>query len=84
MQANILDAKNRLSELVKRAQAGEEVVISNRGVPVARLEPLRSPPTAAAPQDILVWLRRHPLPAHARRSPEEIDADILRGREESD
>lgn len=37
MQVNILEAKNKLSHLVKRAQAGEEVVIANRGVPVVRL-----------------------------------------------
>jgi len=37
MQFNIHDAKNQLSQLVKRAQAGEEVVIAKRGQPVARL-----------------------------------------------
>jgi len=39
MQVNILEAKNRLSQLVKRAQAGEEIIIANRGQPVARLVP---------------------------------------------
>jgi prevent-host-death family protein len=37
MQVNILEAKNRLSELVKTAAAGEEVIIANRGKPVAKL-----------------------------------------------
>ncbi len=38
MQVNILEAKNRLSQLIRSAQAGEEeVVIANRGQPVARL-----------------------------------------------
>ena len=37
MQVNILEAKNRLSLLIRAAQAGEEVVIANRGQPVARL-----------------------------------------------
>jgi prevent-host-death family protein len=37
VQVNILEAKNRLSELVKSAAAGEEVIIANRGKPVARL-----------------------------------------------
>ena len=36
VQVNILEAKNRLSQLIKSAQAGEEVVIANRGAPVAR------------------------------------------------
>ena len=37
MQVNILEAKNRLSELVKAAASGEEVIIANRGKPVAKL-----------------------------------------------
>lgn len=38
---NIYDAKTRLSELVDRAAAGEEIVIARAGKPVARLVPLR-------------------------------------------
>ena len=33
MQVNIPEAKNRLSLLIKAAQAGEDVVIANRGEP---------------------------------------------------
>lgn len=40
MQVNMLEAKNQLSRLVKAAQAGEEVIIANHGVPVARLQPV--------------------------------------------
>ncbi len=39
---NIYDAKTRLSELVDRAGAGEEIVIAKAGVPAARLVPLRA------------------------------------------
>jgi prevent-host-death family protein len=35
------EAKTKLSELVERAEAGEEVVIQRRGKPVARLVPVR-------------------------------------------
>jgi prevent-host-death family protein len=80
MQINILEAKNRLSELIRSVQAGEEVVIANRGEPVARLLPAHpastgqaEPGTAAA---ILDWLRQHPFPAYAQRSASEIDAAI--------
>lgn len=38
---NIYDAKNRLSELVERAETGEEIVIARAGKPVARLVPLQ-------------------------------------------
>lgn len=37
---NLSDAKARLSELVDRAEAGEEVTILRRGRPVARLVPV--------------------------------------------
>jgi prevent-host-death family protein len=35
------EAKTTLSRLVNAAQAGEEVVITRRGQPVVRLEPMR-------------------------------------------
>ncbi len=37
---NIHEAKTRLSKLVERAEAGEEVVIARAGKPVAKLVPL--------------------------------------------
>ena len=39
---NIHEAKTHLSRLVVRVEAGEEVVISRAGRPVARLVPYRS------------------------------------------
>ncbi len=36
----ITEAKNRLSALIDRVQAGETIVILERGRPVARLEPI--------------------------------------------
>ena len=36
------EAKNKLSELLDRAEHGEEVVITRRGRPVARLVPMNS------------------------------------------
>lgn len=46
---NIYDAKTRLSELVDRAAAGEEIVIAKSGVPTARLVPLRAVHESRAP-----------------------------------
>jgi prevent-host-death family protein len=80
MQVNILEAKNRLSRLVKSVQAGEEVIIANRGEPVARLVPVGKAAAATIGggngKRILDWLERRQLPAYARRSAEEIDAAI--------
>lgn len=84
MQVNMLDAKNRLSELVKSAQAGEEVVIANRGEPVARLVPVRKRRPGirhrSGPVAIVQWLADHPLPAHAARPQAQIDAAIATER----
>lgn len=38
-QVNVHEAKTHLSELLARAEAGEEIVIARAGVPVVRLEP---------------------------------------------
>src|SRR6266446_5175866 len=80
MQVNIFEAKNRLSQLIKSVQAGEEVVIANRGEPVARLVPARETPGAASgtgiARVIIDWLERHALPQYARRSVVDIDSAI--------
>ena len=38
--ASITQAKNNLSKLIKRVKHGESVLILDRNIPVARLEPL--------------------------------------------
>jgi len=85
MQVNILEAKNRLSALIKSAQAGKEVVIAKRGHPVAKLVPVKAPSADTGNgRDILEWLDRNPLPEHARRSPKEIEAGIETERDSWD
>jgi prevent-host-death family protein len=80
VQVNILEAKNRLSALIKAAQAGEDVVIANRGAPAVRLVPAATPTLARADlgtaRSILDWLEGHDLPSYARRSAEEIDVAV--------
>ena len=39
-KASISEAKNRLSALLDRVRNGQSVIIEDRGIPVARLEPL--------------------------------------------
>ena len=42
MEVNMHEAKSQLSKLVERVNSGEEIVISRRGRPVARLIPYES------------------------------------------
>lgn len=88
MQINIFEARNRLSQLIKSAQAGEEVVIANRGEPVARLvavhRKLGRNVQPGSPRAILGRLENRQLPAYARRTAKEMDADIREARESWD
>ncbi len=53
---SVAEAKNNLPKLLDRMLAGEEVVITRRGKPIARLNP--TGPTAPQPQVDIEWLRR--------------------------
>jgi prevent-host-death family protein len=46
-RASITEAKNRLSALLERVRQGETVLIEDRGVPVARVEPVAGPAAGA-------------------------------------
>jgi prevent-host-death family protein len=48
-QFNIHEAKTHLSRLVERAAAGEEIIISKAGQPMARLGPIPKAPTPRKP-----------------------------------
>ena len=41
LMVNIYAARNRLSELLQRTEAGENVILARSGTPVARLVPWR-------------------------------------------
>ena len=40
MQISVSDAKARLTELLRRAEAGEDIVLTRHGQPAARLAPI--------------------------------------------
>ncbi|MGI8531018.1 MAG: type II toxin-antitoxin system Phd/YefM family antitoxin [Geodermatophilaceae bacterium] len=46
---NVYEAKSRLSALLVRVEAGEEIVIARNGRPVARLVPMRQHRSARVP-----------------------------------
>lgn len=72
MQVNVLEAKNRLSELLRSAVRGEEVVIANRGRGVAKLVRLDSKAATALAEPghaatFVAWLEQHPRPESATK-----------------
>jgi prevent-host-death family protein len=76
---NILEARNRLSQLVAAASSGEDVVISKRGKPIVRMVAIEdnASRTGAA---LAEWLAAHPLPVGSVRTPQELDEQIVQER----
>lgn len=64
------EAKTRLSELLADAEAGETILITRRGLPVARLGPPASDRSAALGR--LAALRSRLAARGARLQPDEI------------
>lgn len=79
-RVNILDARNNLSKLVAAASEGNDIIIANRGKPVAKLTTIDSAPNNTA-RDAAQWLFDNPAPASSARTPDEIDQHVTRERE---
>jgi len=53
MRAPVSEAKGQLTELVRRAEAGEEVILTRHGRDVVRLAPLKAAPDKKSRQALL-------------------------------
>ena len=57
---SIAETKDRLSELVSRAEKGEEITITRHGRPVARMSAAESKPKPyRITKEDVAWLRKH-------------------------
>ena len=72
-KATVTEAKNGLSALLDRVKAGESVLITDRGVPVARIEPV------TALQDPMGHVERLARAGLVRPGTGRIPAEILEG-----
>ncbi len=72
-RATITEAKNQLSALIDQVRAGQTVLILDRGIPVARLEPVTGRPD---PEGRLERLERAGIIRRAKRplSPEDLSS----------
>jgi prevent-host-death family protein len=57
MRVSVSEAKGQLTELVRRAEAGDEVVLTRHGQAAVRLVPVRPLPDPAARRALLEALR---------------------------
>jgi prevent-host-death family protein len=56
-EVGVLEAKNKLSELLDRVESGEEICITRRGKPIAKLTPVVLPHDVEAARDAIGRLR---------------------------
>jgi prevent-host-death family protein len=79
---SVLEAKKQLSKLIRSVRAGEDIVIANRGEPIARLTTMDASiaganrGTAAA----ILGQIHAPRALHRKRSAREIDHSIAAER----
>jgi len=79
----LFEAKTHLSELIARAERGEEVVITRHNKPVAKIVPIRevSPELVARRLEIIAEMKRIGREIEARGGPITIE-EILSWRDE--
>ena len=83
MQISVTEAKAQLTDLVKQAEAGEDVVLTRHGQPVARLLPIKRAKTREERRAILEEISRRaaanalPGPCAARSQDFLYDEDGL-------
>lgn len=53
MRVSVTDAKGQLTELVRRAEAGDEVILTRHGHAAVRLVPIKLPPDQATRRSLL-------------------------------
>jgi prevent-host-death family protein len=57
VRVSVTEAKGQLTELVRRAEAGDEVILTRHGQPAVRLVPVVSVPDRAARRRLLEEVR---------------------------
>ena len=79
MHVPLSDAKARLTDLVRQAEAGEEVVLTRHGRPAARIVPVAPTPSSVARTQLLTRLQLSAA-SNLQRGPEAAHSqDFLYG-----
>ncbi|TPQ34836.1 type II toxin-antitoxin system prevent-host-death family antitoxin [Bradyrhizobium guangdongense] len=58
MRVSVTDAKGQLTELVRRAEAGDEVILTRHGHAAVRLVPVKLPPDRATRRSVMEAVRK--------------------------
>jgi prevent-host-death family protein len=71
MQVSVTDAKGQLTELVRRAEAGDEVILTRHGQPAVRLVAVHAPTDRATRRKVMEAIQK----AGAARAIEGVSAE---------
>jgi prevent-host-death family protein len=78
MEVSVTDAKAQLTELVRRAEDGDEVILTRHGQPAVRLVPIKTRPDRETRRKLLEELRAGAV--HATPGPDAAHSqDFLYG-----
>jgi prevent-host-death family protein len=57
VKVSVTEAKGQLTELVRRAEAGDEIILTRHGHPAVRLTPVRAAPDRKSRRELLAAVR---------------------------
>jgi prevent-host-death family protein len=57
MQVSVTEAKGQLTELVRRAEAGDDIILTRHGQAAVRLVPIKAPPDRKSRRALLEAVR---------------------------
>lgn len=81
MHISLSEAKGRLTDLVRQAEAGQEVVLTRHGKPAARIVPMAPPSTGAARARLIASLQLSAARNARRGADAEHSQDFLYGED---
>ncbi|AFL49619.1 prevent-host-death family protein [Sinorhizobium fredii] len=58
MQVSVTEAKGQLTELVRRAEAGDEIILTRHGHAAVRLVPVKAVPDQKSRRELLESIRK--------------------------
>jgi len=77
MQVSVTDAKGQLTDLVRRAEAGDEIILTRHGQPAVKLVAINTLPDKATRRKIMEAVRRAGVDRAVQGAPAARSQDFL-------
>ena len=81
MEVSVSEAKAQLTEFVRRAEAGEDIVLTRHGQPVVRLAPVKKATDGTARRALLEAVRSSAAPKAVSGASASRSQDFLYGED---